>query len=684
MAVTAEKVVVELEAAHEQFVRDTQAAADAFDKSMESLGASAETAEKKIKDSLGSAGKAALEMAFKTFQKGGKDAEANFAAAIDGIVRATGAGEKEIRAHLDKIIEEMKGKGKEAGKAGEDWGDKFTVGFLKKVLASVLGGAFLAAIVNDAKAMGDLEDAARRASLSLEKMQEILYTVRREGLGEAQAVKDIQQLTKLIADAADNPRNSLRRLFEVNGITIGGKDVNAVMTDLARLMQDAPEGMKTKIQELSGLSEKWIAVLEKGPEEFEKMQQKARDAGAVLDTVAFRKAEEFRNAWNEATTKWGDTMRGTINDLIPALNQLITLALQFGSLLGKSLTALGNVAGMLKNDIFNGGDLEALSNRQLEYMKGLATLGKNQQRIDEIDRLLAARNSSSDFGLPGQIYSPTRAPTGTNQTRLPGPYRSGRGDADKDPAEDALRRKIALLEAEARTIGETYFQRDALKAQTELLAAAYKAGLQPSQELTDHTRRLGEEYALAAEKVRMAKDQWQAANELAKTFGNAAISGIEGLISGTKTLNQALSETLRTLGNMALKAALLGEGPLAAFFGTKSASPGGTGGLFGGLAGLLFGGFRASGGPVSAGKSYVVGEKGVEVFTPSVAGFISPNGKGGGGGSNVTMFNDFRDASAPAIAAIMNRIDRMERSFSDNVARSNNYNGQSNPWGGPA
>jgi len=52
------------------------------------------------------------------------------------------------------------------------------------------------------------------------------------------------------------------------------------------------------------------------------------------------------------------------------------------------------------------------------------------------------------------------------------------------------------------------------------------------------------------------------------------------------------------------------------------------GGGIGGFFSSVFGGFRADGGPVSAGKSYVVGERGPELFTPSVSGNITPNGSG--------------------------------------------------------
>ena len=46
----------------------------------------------------------------------------------------------------------------------------------------------------------------------------------------------------------------------------------------------------------------------------------------------------------------------------------------------------------------------------------------------------------------------------------------------------------------------------------------------------------------------------------------------------------------------------------------------------GGFLGALFGGGRAMGGPVAAGTSYLVGERGPELFTPTTSGQISPAG----------------------------------------------------------
>ena|GEM_PF-2993567 len=90
--------------------------------------------------------------------------------------------------------------------------------------------------------------------------------------------------------------------------------------------------------------------------------------------------------------------------------------------------------------------------------------------------------------------------------------------------------------------------------------------------------------------------------------------GIKGLIRGTQTLSETLSNVLNKLADAALNMALFGNvgGGL---------SPGL--GLFGKI-------FKAEGGPVKGGGSYIVGEKGPEVFTPGVSGMVSPNSSLGG------------------------------------------------------
>lgn len=63
------------------------------------------------------------------------------------------------------------------------------------------------------------------------------------------------------------------------------------------------------------------------------------------------------------------------------------------------------------------------------------------------------------------------------------------------------------------------------------------------------------------------------------------------------------------------------------------------------VAGLAIAGQRANGGPVEAGKQYIVGERGREAFVPTTSGMIIPNHvleSGGKGGENITIVNNTR------------------------------------------
>lgn len=64
-----------------------------------------------------------------------------------------------------------------------------------------------------------------------------------------------------------------------------------------------------------------------------------------------------------------------------------------------------------------------------------------------------------------------------------------------------------------------------------------------------------------------------------------------------------------------------------------------------------FGGGKAAGGPVSMGKTYLVGEKGPELFSPSSNGNIIPNNKLGGTSSGTTINISVSGAIDPASTA---------------------------------
>ena len=110
------------------------------------------------------------------------------------------------------------------------------------------------------------------------------------------------------------------------------------------------------------------------------------------------------------------------------------------------------------------------------------------------------------------------------------------------------------------------------------------------------------------------------AEKLKETLVTDIGEGIKGLIRGTSTLSDVLSGVVDKLIDAAFNMALFGN----------------VGGSFMPGLGLLGSIFRANGGPVKAGGSYVVGERGPEVFTPGVSGMITPN-HALGGSTNIVV-----------------------------------------------
>jgi TP901 family phage tail tape measure protein len=85
-------------------------------------------------------------------------------------------------------------------------------------------------------------------------------------------------------------------------------------------------------------------------------------------------------------------------------------------------------------------------------------------------------------------------------------------------------------------------------------------------------------------------------------------------------------------------------------------------------------GMRAGGGPISAGRSYLVGEEGPEVITPTRSGHVHPNGSRSGatftfGAINVAPQMSFPGASAADAEAIASRVmDRIKRELEATVS----------------
>ena len=116
--------------------------------------------------------------------------------------------------------------------------------------------------------------------------------------------------------------------------------------------------------------------------------------------------------------------------------------------------------------------------------------------------------------------------------------------------------------------------------------------------------------------------------EFSQAIGQSFKDNFKDAILGAQTFGEAMRNVLNNISNRLLDMAL------------DQAFSNAGGGIFGFL-GNIFGNKkkipeRAKGGPVQGGRSFVVGEKGPELFTPKSTGMITPN-HALGGSTNIVV-----------------------------------------------
>lgn len=216
----------------------------------------------------------------------------------------------------------------------------------------------------------------------------------------------------------------------------------------------------------------------------------------------------------------------------------------------------------------------------------------------------------------------------------------------KDPFTDKLIKDLDEAFAEARKfVEQTRSEVERLEAQIARVQQLGKEGFFAPGVEEDVLERLNLRLEETKEKIAALGDKEaigefqsfadEAARNIQDSFANFLFDpfqdGLDGMLEGfLKTIQRMLAEVAA--------AQILKD-------------------LFGGLAGSsnsflsgigsAFGGGKAAGGPVSGGRTYLVGERGPELFTPNSAGAIIPNG-GFGGGSSIQVI-DQRGTAAPPV-----------------------------------
>lgn len=242
--------------------------------------------------------------------------------------------------------------------------------------------------------------------------------------------------------------------------------------------------------------------------------------------------------------------------------------------------------------------------------------------------------------------------------------------------EDGAKATEKLREAGARVFAETRTPLESFYIKMDELNMLLEAG---AIDWDTYERAGGKALEAIATK---GEDTFKDLEHAIRGWGNSFTNTLADIVTGGKAdFNDLANSIIRDLARIQIQRNITdpllkaGTGMLDGLFKGSSGPEqlsGPTdsgGGFFDSISNFL--GFKADGGPVSANGSYVVGERGPELFTPDVAGNITPNHALGG--TSVTSVNHFhidaRSDQASIMAAVSAIVRQNDARTRDNLAR---------------
>ena len=451
---------------------------------------------------------------------------------------------------------------------------------------------------------------AEKVRATLDLLQQIAAAKALDGLNVAIAQLDVSRLRVLVdifeegrgeIDAFDD--NFKRAMAEMQadfGLT--GEQAKKVIGLLEQMGKArGPEEVSNAARALNGYLLSVFGTVQNIPPQFREM---AEQAGHV--DVAASRIVGTAEAIEAALTDAGSAAKIIAN---------INMAGNIGAAAGQAGVLAGNMRAAAAAAEFLAQAQSKVDNTKLGF--GLPGAG---------DPTVGNANLSFGSGTTSKTrrFVPNFTPPKVTGGKSGG---SSKGGSSTPFFEDA-ERQIRAIERQIILIGKTTAEVAALELKYNLLDEAKKRGLDLDRLQIGTGQTLREGIEAQAETMRRLTEEYEAGVKSQEAFEDG-VDGIAGALAGALVNGESFAENMANIfkqlafdiAKAGIKQAILGSFP--------GGSTGG-GGILSGLFGGIFGGFRADGGPVSAGKSYVVGERGPELYTPSRSGSITANGAGGG------------------------------------------------------
>ena len=503
-------------------------------------------------------------------------------------------------------------------------------------MVAAVGVAGLGLMITRSIAAADsIGKVADKVGLTTDELQEMRFAADQTGVAITALDMGMQRFSRRVGEAAlgtGELKDTLNRLgIQLHDDQGSLRSVMDILGDYADEVQNATSEQDQLLLAFKGFDSEGAALvnlLRQGKEGIEKFRDQAQSLGLVLDERMVRAAERANDQLSIMRQIIGVNLTSLMISLAPTI---IRVGQAFQTWAPAIQAALGRIFPLMFASV---DELErriaevqaSIDSELADQAEGKTTLHFLTPNLEEKRADLAALQAAlanatesaemleiafaamGDGGTPGEESPATKviaelkdrfaamARTAEEQRRFTALQRAGNeATADEIWLIEQYLRVIAEREAQTRRLAE---EEKARQEQARAAAAAEEALFNQMQDAIAKTNE-----QIASQQAVI--DQWKDGVEDALT----------SVIMRTKSAKDAFKQLALAIIEAGIRRAVVG--PIVdAVFGA-------------------FGGGLAAGGAVAGGTSYLVGERGPELFTPGRTGVITPNNDLGGGGGTV-------------------------------------------------
>jgi hypothetical protein len=512
-----------------------------------------------------------------------------------------------------------------------------------KVALGVLGitasaGAFVSFVKGAIDAEAALYNLSKRTGESVEVLSALKGVAKASQTDMEAVAAGVQKLDKAMLETATTGGGKAAPAFAALGIEV--KDANGHLRASDQVMKEVADKLATMENRTQAVAYAQLILGKAGANLLPFLDELAKtgELHAKVTTEQAEQAEKFEQSLAKLEGRTKKLGIAIANELLPTMNKLLDVMQGGGdkkvevSWFDKTFASMSMKA---KEYIIS---MESATAATLRFFGADKGANFHQQEADRLQKQVDAMKKQAIDAEIAAYRAGERVKGKGAGISVPLSQEEAASGAAKQAPEDDWKVKALLArerawqaEADAATRAYEAERQAAEEAQRrwqDVLDTAAMARAKQMAELDDAD-------TVHLDKLEKMVKKTEQTNDIARQLGMTFTSAFEDAAVKGKSFRDVLSGIEQDIARIILRKAIV-EPAGEAIGGLFKDS--GIGSGIGDFLKGIFGGARASGGAVSAGSAYLVGENGPELFMPGNSGGIVPNDAlGGAPNFNITM-----------------------------------------------